>query len=250
LWRVEGVGRPSHILGTIHLGIEADRELPARVWREVDDSKLVVLEVAPTDMQGASQTATSYLPGGQDLEDRLGPKTWRNLARTMAPHDIEWLRARTPWFAYTAVLRALFPTQRPIDDAIAKRAVSQGTPIRGLESLEFQLQTLNRFADVDDLADLVADDGQEVRDLRALIAAYRNGDRDFIARISANADPEYERIVFRERNQRWAKTLEPVLSSGGAFVAVGVGHLLGPGNLIELLREHGFSIAPAGQIRH
>jgi uncharacterized protein YbaP (TraB family) len=46
LWEVEGPGAPSHLLGTIHAGVDAD-ELPDKVWERLADSELFVLESHP-----------------------------------------------------------------------------------------------------------------------------------------------------------------------------------------------------------
>lgn len=55
--------------------------------------------------------------------------------------------------------------------------------------------------------------------------------------------------VFSQRNKTWSTKLEEIANKhhGTVFVAVGAGHLFGPGNLLDCLREKGYEIHQAGR---
>jgi hypothetical protein len=88
------------------------------------------------------------------------------------------------------------------------------------------------------LRDPNADDGFD-----ELVAAYLGADVDTITALSFG-DPAAEEILLLMRNRNWIPTIEAWHQSGGAFVAVGLAHLLGPGSVIELLRTSGSTVTP------
>jgi uncharacterized protein YbaP (TraB family) len=58
--------------------------------------------------------------------------------------------------------------------------------------------------------------------------------------IGEQPDPVVEEAILTARNQDWAETIEPM--TGRPFIAVGAGHLTGKDNLIELLKDRGFTV--------
>ena len=53
-------------------------------------------------------------------------------------------------------------------------------------------------------------------------------------------------LMLLERNRAWIPELVPQLEEGRAFVAVGLGHLLGEGSVVALLREQGYEVRRMG----
>jgi uncharacterized protein YbaP (TraB family) len=50
-------------------------------------------------------------------------------------------------------------------------------------------------------------------------------------------------LVFRRRNRQWLGKLEAFLQQEGVFfIVVGLGHLLGPENVLSLLTERGYAV--------
>ena len=48
------------------------------------------------------------------------------------------------------------------------------------------------------------------------------------------------------RNHGMAENAEPILAAGSTFIAVGALHLPGKEGLVELLRQAGYTVSPAG----
>jgi uncharacterized protein YbaP (TraB family) len=48
--------------------------------------------------------------------------------------------------------------------------------------------------------------------------------------------------LLAERNRRWLPQIERYLAGGGAFVAVGLGHLLGGAGLPAMLAHAGYAV--------
>lgn len=242
LWEVQGQRGPSYLFGTIHAGFQADRELPAWVWEKLTRCDTFVMEadVSKVDVLEVAQLAS--LPDGKSLADMLPARDWKALLDLTGLPEAT-LRTRQPWFAVTLVLQRLYPTPVPLDVALLRRAQEQGKDVAFLEELKFQLDVITRTTTVDDLRDLIGEDGKGRRQLAALLAAYREGDFEKLARLTDEAladQPERYEMLLSARNHDWIPKLEPHLQRGRTFVAVGAGHFTGEEGLIELLRSEGY----------
>jgi uncharacterized protein YbaP (TraB family) len=51
--------------------------------------------------------------------------------------------------------------------------------------------------------------------------------------------PAAREHLFEARNLAWMPEIERALDEGGAFLAVGAGHLVGPSSVLGLLAERG-----------
>ena len=57
-----------------------------------------------------------------------------------------------------------------------------------------------------------------------------------------NESPGLFEHLFDRRNEAWMRRLRRELDQGGAFVAAGLGHFIGPDGLVARLREAGYAI--------
>jgi uncharacterized protein len=77
-------------------------------------------------------------------------------------------------------------------------------------------------------------------------ALWKRGDADAIGALmteSMRDRPNLRRRLLDDRNQAWVPQIEALLSAGDtAIVIVGMGHLTGPGSVIELLRARGHTV--------
>jgi uncharacterized protein YbaP (TraB family) len=242
LWEVQGRNGPSYLFGTIHAGFQADRELPAWVWDKLEACDTFVMEADIEKLDVMEMTRLASLPDGKSLSDMLEPGDWRALLDLTGLPESS-LRTRQPWFAVTLVLQRLYPTPVPLDLALLQRAQKQGKEVQFLEELRFQLELVTRTTTVDDLRDLLGEDGKGRRQLAQLLAAYREGDFEEIGALTEESlagHPERYDMLLSARNRDWIPKLEPHLARGRTFVAVGAGHFAGDDGLIELLRAEGF----------
>ena len=56
---------------------------------------------------------------------------------------------------------------------------------------------------------------------------------------------EFEERIVTDRNRRMAERMQPMLTAGAAFVAVGALHLPGEEGIVALLREAGWTVTRA-----
>ncbi|HVM21703.1 MAG TPA: TraB/GumN family protein [Sphingomicrobium sp.] len=136
-------------------------------------------------------------------------------------------------------------------DMILRRAAeAQGKPVAGLETLELQFSMFNRMpapATVPAKAapSAAARDEALSRAMVMMQAAWKRGDQSvFVSMLDQlrNGSPETYRMMFTERNERWADWIRARMQTPGTvFVAVGTGHLVGKDSLLVRLAERGIS---------
>jgi uncharacterized protein len=132
-------------------------------------------------------------------------------------------------------------------------AEAEGKPVEGLETLQLQLTMFNRLRGAAPPAPPASAkagqpvDGQPMQNLsQAMVemqSAWKRGDQTVFIRMLdqlGSASPETYRMMFTERNARWADWIAARLKSPGTvFVAVGAGHLAGRDSVLVRLAEKG-----------
>ena len=104
-----------------------------------------------------------------------------------------------------------------------------------------------------DAADQKAFLGQTLKDLEIaaemaddMMAYWQKGQADKLYSLlfkSFDGYPEIEKRLLLQRNQDWVKKIEVMLAEPeNVFVVVGAGHLVGPGSVVDLLRQKGYKV--------
>ena len=242
LWKVQRDGGPViWLYGTIHVaGLAA---VPASAIAALDGAKRFASELGDAEPPD-TLSDLARLPFGKVLDQMLPRDDWYDLVDalrgTVKEDD---LRHARPWFAMTRLTSKLAPSPKPsMDDALTERAKDHHLPVDALETWDAQLQALVDGVTVEDLEQAIharATIGCEVDQMRVL---YANGD-------AAALEP---RLVVRDqatlidaRNAKWQAQVESYAKSDGAFIAVGLGHLLGAHGLVAVLAAAGYSVERA-----
>ncbi|HEY7006801.1 MAG TPA: TraB/GumN family protein [Sphingomicrobium sp.] len=128
-------------------------------------------------------------------------------------------------------------------------AEAEGKPVEGLETLQLQLNMFNhlRVSAPANVKPGQPVDAQPVQDLSQAMAdmqsAWKRGDQSVFVRMLDQlgaASPDTYRMMFTERNARWADWIAARLQTPGTvFVAVGAGHFAGRDSVLVRLAEKG-----------
>jgi uncharacterized protein YbaP (TraB family) len=251
LWKMEKDGKTSWLFGTIHLGVNADTQLPQVVFDRINDAKTFVMEADTTDP--ALAMAMRRTDGGS-LRNDLGPEYWKKLEDALGARVANNLDSMKPFGAMTVLVARDLPMTPPMDRVLADRATKAGKPIHYLELAIDQIAMIEPWMAPNDVKALL--DNRELAKKQALemMEAYRAGDAERLGTMfddqtlwlaagrKAELFPAYLDAILGKRNRAWVPQLEQLHEDGGAFVAVGAGHLVGPGNVIGLLTEKGYTI--------
>lgn len=239
LWRVEGQGGVVWLFGTIHDG--GAGEVAPAVWAAVDAAPRVATELGDREPDPDALAEVMRLPRGKGLDQLLPMDAWfdlRDALRGVIRED-ELRRAR-PWYAMSLLTRTVSPPPDPtMDEAIVERAGARRVPVDALETWDEQLGALADAVGIPDLVEAIEARKTMRCDLARNRAAYAAGDLAELERV-------YAAPALALRHRRWLPVLERYLAGGGAFVAVGVGHLVGDGGLPALLEAAGYRVTRVG----
>jgi hypothetical protein len=240
LWRVHrDPGPVVWLYGTIHdAGLD---QVPPAVLDALDGSQRFASELGNVEPDPQTLVALARLPFGKALDAMLPADDWWDLVDAMrGVMKEDELRHARPWFAMTRLTSHVAPAPKPsMDDALAARAKDHHIPVDALESWQEQMTALVDGVDVADLEQAIHARGTIACELTKMRAIYASGDATLLAPLVIVRD---QATIIDARNAKWLTPIENYAASGGAFVAVGVGHLLGDKGLPAVLARAGYSV--------
>lgn len=241
------------LFGTVHaLPPRVDWESPAIVAAERAASVLVT-ELPEADPEAAHAAfdrwaaadhpppiAARVPPGARDRLQAIAARA--GLALSALDAMKSWAAALTI-AAARARAEAGAGTEFGIEANVAARFV--GRPHVALERLDQQFALFDALPEADQRALLAASLAATDR-YRDTFAAWARGDEAALARLidaPLGGSPRLAAVLVDARNARWAARIAARMARPGAlFVAVGAGHLVGPGSVIARLRAAGFRV--------
>jgi uncharacterized protein YbaP (TraB family) len=246
-YEVEKDGKVSHLVGTMHMGIDP-KALPDAVYAALDKAKTFAME---TDLTDTSVIGDLMLPEGKTLEGELGPEYWAKLEKALGPKLAAGMNRFKPSTAASLLELEGLPMTDPMDMVLLGRAKDHGASIVYLEPAALQAKVLDKWLDVRALKEMLDDLEKNADKPKEMLDAYKAGDEDKVAALTADksswkrSPEEYDEMMndlLYARNASWIPALETMLGAGDAFVAVGAAHLIGERSVTDLLRKKGFTI--------
>lgn len=249
-WSVEKDGRQSYLLGTMHVGIDASR-LPHSIWQTLERMPVVALEADLSQFGSLPVTRTD----GTTLRDELGPEYWKKLEDAVGNQIASYLPPLKPAIAVMELSRIGLEQTPGIDDGVRARATELGKRFVYFETLAFQFRLFEKWFDTRELKSML-DHLPAVKattvamrtayvtgDVTAMLAVQESERAQWIARGRTEADyAELMEDFLYRRNASWIAPIEKLHAEGGAFIAVGALHLVGPRSVVDLLEKQGFKV--------
>jgi uncharacterized protein YbaP (TraB family) len=253
-WSIEKDGKTDYILGTMHMGVDPESRIPDYVWKRLDESTTFAME---TDLSDAAKLDV-LRKDGSSLEAELGPEYWKKLEDAIGVQEAARLRGFKPMIPATLLSMRGLQQTAPMDGVMHGRAVNQKKNIVFLEDIETQGAVLEKWMNARALKDMLDELPVGEQRSKDMLAAYITGDEnrilalneeekaDFLkhGRTQKEYDEQMEDLLFH-RNASWIPTLEKI--HGGAFIAVGAMHLIGPKSVLELLQQKGYKVTRVTQ---
>ncbi len=256
VWKVTGPkGGTLYLGGSVHALSGSDYPLPAAFNRAFDASDRIAFEVDEKTLQESGRAAdrAGRYRRGDSLKNHVDPRTYEYLRRFFAILKVpeEKYASYRPWYL-ALMLQAPqlhgLSTDLGVEGFLLRRARANHKPITGLESGREHMAVFSELSDRESEAVLLLTfiPQEETDSAKAMTAAWRRGDADWLARQikKSYADfPAFAARVIDQRNRNWIPKIERFLASGHTyFVVVGAGHLGGPNGLLALLRARGCRI--------
>ncbi|MBT8098517.1 MAG: TraB/GumN family protein, partial [Gammaproteobacteria bacterium] len=229
-----------------------------------DDADELVMELDMDDVDAVTaMSAFSQLGVLRDdttLKQLLGEELHRQAVAAAEATDIplDLLNKSEPWLATVVVQELMadrigFSAELGVEQYLTSKAIADGKPITGLETVIEQLSFLDRLSMDAQSQWLVHSlvDGLRIEMLAdQLVEAWRNGDVDYLEREllhEAKMSPELHDALLIQRNRFWIDKIAGLLDRHENFlVVVGAAHLVGDGSVPDLLAERGVRVSQLG----
>lgn len=223
------------IFGTFHALDGKSEWFSDRVQRAFDVSGELVLETLIPDVPGATvRRQRPFRPVSSQPVDgyRVEPS-----ASFLATTKI----------AISAGKSQGLQVEHGADMVLRRMAEAQGKEVGALETLDFQFRMFRRIPATAAPAPAEVQSAEAMRNLSNMMAdmqaSWIRGDQTIFVRMLdqlRQSSPETYRMMFADRNARWASWIAARLQQPGTvFVAVGAGHLAGKDSLLVRLAEDG-----------
>jgi uncharacterized protein len=259
LWAVRDADTTIYLFGTVHLlPHDTDWHFPA-LDKALADSDVLYVEITDDDQANMTALVLRY---GMDMahplsglltpfdRDRLG----RAARLANVPGGIAALNVMRPWLAaltltVAPLTQAGLDPAEGVDKQLRASMEEAGKPVRALETAEEQIRFLADMPQALQVALLrstLRDTDHATVDLKAIIAAWKDGDEAALARLENDLmhreEPELYQRLLVERNEAWAKRIAGLLDRPGTvFIAVGAAHLAGPDSVQAQLARSGIA---------
>ena len=266
----------SYIIGTYHLADASFTEKIPGLQTALAETEQVYGEVnMENTMQPAStqkMTAAMMLPEGQTLKTVLTPEQFGKVSafakelmgvgldNDMVFSQLGKMSPRALATQFTLLLfmknsTTPFNPANGIDNFFQMQAKQNNKPIGGLETIDFQIETLYKSTpierQVEELICLVDNKEYNLMMVQEITKAFYAQDLQAIEKAadeklnnSCDSTPEEEERLIYGRNDNWMKLMPSIMAEKPTFFAVGALHLVGERGMLAQLQKAGYTVTP------
>lgn len=260
LWSIRTPRNTVYLLGSLHLLDRDAYPLAPVIENAYGESRRIIFETDIGAMDD-SRVQTHMLqlglyPQGATLYEDLDETTRGLLEKKLSELGMprEGFASFKPWFAALTLTvlelqRLGFTPNYGVDIYFFNRAKEDQKTTDFLEPPEFQIDLLGNMdmhsqklflrqtlGDLELIADAAVD----------MVRYWETGDVDNLHTLLFKSFADYPAIHDRllvQRNKKWVVTVEESMQqSSDVLFIVGVGHLIGPGSVVDLLRKKGYDV--------
>lgn len=266
----------SYIIGTYHLadasftekipGLQTALAETEQVYGEVNMENIM----QPTSSQ--KMTAAMMLPEGQTLKTVLTPEQFGKVSafakelmgvgldNDMVFSQLGKMSPRALATQFTLLLfmknsTTPFNPANGLDNFFQMQAKQNNKPIGGLETIDFQIETLYKSTpierQVEELICLVDNKEYNLMMVQEITKAFYAQDLQAIEKAadeklnnSCDSTPEEEETLIYGRNDNWMKLMPSIMAEKPTFFAVGALHLVGERGMLAQLQKAGYTVTP------
>ena len=256
IWVVKDPDTTIYLFGTFHAMDGKHDWFNDEVRTAFDASREVVLELPPTENPAELQPVIMKYAvdlKGKPLSEKLSPETREKYTEALADigAPVAAFERFRPFFAALTLVMAHaqklgFTGEKGTEAVLTKAAKEAGKPISGLETMDFQLSMFANMSEEDqiEMLEQTLDQLDETAaSFNRMNELWTKGDAEGFAALMQEmnaSSPELFKVIFTERNARWAEWVDERLDKPGAvFVAVGTGHLAGKDSVQDMLTARG-----------
>lgn len=265
LWRISGNGlkKPSHLFGTIHLIPKSEFELSAATQAALRSAGRVAFEIDMREMTNLrtqfSLISKAFMAGGKTLRDLLPAEDYEFVHSKLAEKGLPptMLERLKPMFLSTMFGSesedggGIMPgggNTTSVEMEIYGIAKKQKKETAGLETAAYQMAIFDSIPYTEQAKMLVeslrsTDGGSD--EFAKMVELYRSQDIGAMVTMMNEEGAgikNYEHLLLTKRNENWVAPMGRMMREKPTFFAVGAGHLGGPNGVIALLRKQGYRV--------
>lgn len=266
----------SYIIGTYHIADASFTEKIPGLQTALAETEQVYGEVNMENMmQPASiqkMTAAMMLPEGQTLKTVLTPEQFSKVSafakelmgvgldNDMVFSQLGKMSPKALATQFTLLLfiknsATPFNPANGLDNFFQMQAKQNNKPIGGLETIDFQIETLYKSTpierQVEELICLVDNKEYNLMMVQEISKAFYAQDLQAIGKAadeklnnSCDSTPEEEETLIYGRNDNWMKLMPAIMAEKPTFFAVGALHLVGERGMLAQLQKAGYTVTP------
>jgi hypothetical protein len=254
-WKIQNKANKkiSYIFGTIHL-IDKDKYvLPKTVYKRLEKSELVILEL--DDLENQSKVFDLLILKEGRMTDILNSSQRDSLyAYTKMKLGMDSLLFEKsmgkfkPIFFLQLPYASLILKCESYDKNLYQLAKEAQIPILGLETVEEQIgffDNLSNKTKVQMIMQVISDTNNFKKAWDQMQDLYSNQKiSDLVSINTGTADITtfFEKTLSSDRNLKWVQILTQKMNEKSIFVAVGAAHLPGKDGLLNLLKQQDFEV--------
>lgn len=253
LYKISGNGlkHDSYLFGTIHTMPKEDFEMPNKVTNALKSCSTIALEIQ-IDMSLSEKielAKMTVIQNGETLKNYMTDSAYVRLKK-YCMDSMSWKESKfeqyshlKPFFFSSMVLQEKIGKQKSFEMEFDKLAKKYKKPLIGLETVMYQMETIDRISIQDQLRFM--DDFSNMSEFDVMFQLYEQEDIDGLYQmIAAETDmlPEFNHWFLDVRNANWIPVIENQISKEATFIAVGAGHLGGTNGVLQLLKNAGYTI--------
>lgn len=262
MWAVTDTDSTIYLFGTFHILPKGSKWTTKAFDDAMAETPVTLTEVDTKSLSAQASMAKVVAelgvnPPGVTLSSTLGPDRAAHFSEIAARYGLPMsnFEPLRPWLAMVALSVAVmqkegFEADSGAEETVLARAEKEGDRVDHLESAEYQVRALASLDEEEILADFDTsiDQYDDFDDYaKRVLTAWKTGDvatleKETLADMRDKA-PDSFRILITDRNSNWAGEIEKMMAGDqDYFIAVGAGHLIGEGSVIDLLATKGYKV--------
>jgi uncharacterized protein len=246
----EGV-KPSYIIGTMHVRDARAFQFENQFYEAIHACEAFATEFNLDDLQNATGFALS-LPDGLMLSNLIKPKTFAKISRVVSQKmgmPLTHFNVMKPIMVTNLLTESVMSNDRmmSLDETLWRFASENGKILRGIETLDEQIEILNKMSlgeQIKGLKDLTANFSKFRRQLLDMAKLYEQADIQKLYKAARRSTKGNRRLLLFDRNEKMAQRIADLTQQTTLCAAIGAGHLAGKKGVLRLLKNNGFEVKP------
>lgn len=261
LYQVQKGSLKLFVVGSIHAGKDNFYPLAPEIEQAFEQSDTLYLEITPEQMSpskvGRAMREYALLSTPLPLKMRMSDKLYQQLLVTIEKYQLpaHQLMFMKDWsiiiqLTVAAIQEMGLNKDHGVDHYFARKARKSNKPVRGLESIDEQFKAIALMEELgsEALYQNFFDEMKLAAQWLTLVEqAWRRGDSQALSQLYHDYDvrqqqAELMQALLDNRNAQWHQKLIELPANQTYMLVVGDMHIHGSNNILQLLKESGFTV--------